>query len=152
MSIAPQPVSITSFGDALGLAMALADEYAFANAAALIDDDGGLVDLAIAEGIGTTIEPLIQWIITRSAGDAGEARDSAALGPVAVVMLSVRPYEVDLVREEDLRLYRLATWSAAAAGLHLLDWIETDGDLFRSYANVTCPAKAWDQDPPSIST
>ena len=143
MSIAPQPVSITSFRDALGLAMALADEYAFASAAALIDDDGGLVDLAIAEGIGTTIEPLIQWVTTR---------DAAADYPVAAVLLSVRPYEVDLVREEDLRLYRLATWSVASAGLHLLDWIETDGDLFRSYANVTCPAQAWDQDPPSMST
>ena len=142
MSIAPQPVSITSFRDALGLAMALADEYAFASAAALVDRPGNMVDLAIAEGIGTTIEPLTRWI-------ASSGHSPGADGPVAAVLLSVRPYEVDLVREEDLRLYRHAVWTVATAGLHLLDWIETDGDLFRSYANVTCPARAWDDHPPT---
>ena len=58
-------------------------------------------------------------------------------------------YEPDLVRERDLHLYRRARWSLGRAGCDLVDWIETDGDLFRSYAYLTCPAAAWAGDPPA---
>ncbi len=134
--------------------MALADEYAFANGLALIDGHGGLIDLAIVEGIGQTVEPLVRWL----ASGKPEPNEQSSRGPgrqnhggaaaMSALLLSVRPYEADLVREEDLRLYRNGGWAISAAGLHLIDWIETDGDLFRSYAYLMCPATAWPDDPP----
>ena len=68
--------------------------------------------------------------------------------PRSTLVVSVRPYEPDLARERDLHLYRRARWSLGRAGCDLVDWIETDGDLFRSYAYLTCPARAWAGDPP----
>ncbi|MEM9653082.1 MAG: hypothetical protein AAGA65_13360 [Actinomycetota bacterium] len=65
-----------------------------------------------------------------------------------VVLFTVGPVEPDLIREADLRLFRQAGWILGVAGADLLDWIETDGDVVRSYASVTCPALAWADDPP----
>ncbi len=176
---------IVTFRDALGFAMELADEYAFVSAAALLDRTGALLDLAIVEGIGQSIDPVVDWAIgidpatgrqqpDRSMGPApprpgnhgratGRAPDGA-LGriahqpigagawsgwPVAVILVSVRPYDVGVIREDDLVRYRRARWAISGAGAHLSDWIETDGDLFRSYAYLTCPAEAWPHDPPT---
>ncbi len=143
MSPAADNTSIITFRDALGLAMELADDYAFVNAAAIVDHGGNLVDLIVAEGIGRTIDPVIGWLC-----EPPPPRNRGR--PIAqTLVVSVRPFEADVVREQDLRLYRSARWTLAAAGIELIDWIETDGDLFRSYAYVTCPARAWERDPPA---
>ncbi len=137
-----QPVEslvVASFRDALGLAMEMADEYAFVNAGVLLDASGAVTEIVLAEGIGRTIEPVTGWLI--------EAADSWP-DSARVLLVSVRPFEMDVVREQDLRRYRTAGWAIAGAGGHLIDWIETDGDLFRSYAYVTCPAVAWHGDRP----
>jgi hypothetical protein len=135
----PLPPSINAFRDALGFAMALADEYAFTNAAVLLAGDGRPIDLAVADGIGGSIEPVVAW----AAGSSWWTQP-----PRSSLVFSIRPYEPDLVRERDLRRYRHARWSLAQAGCDLLDWIETDGDLFRSYAYLISPAEAWSDDPP----
>ena len=135
----PIPGTIISFRDAVGVAMELADEFAFANAAAILDERGHLLDMAVVEGIGRTIEPVVEWA---TGIDGWHTRINR------ILLISIRPYEVDIVREADLRLYRRAGWAISAAGARLIDWIETDGDLVRSYAYVTCPAQAWLDDPP----
>lgn len=127
---------ISSFRDALGLAMLLADEYAFVNAAAVLDPAGTVTTIGLADGIGQSVEQLLGWCAARPAPE-----------PSQVLLLTVRPYEHDVVAERDLDLYRRARWKLAGAGFGLADWIETDGDLFRSYAYLTCPAHAWPQDP-----
>ncbi len=124
--------------------MELADEYAFVNAAAILDGDRRLHDLIVAEGIGRTIEPVVGWLTDA----VGLRFTDQRLGSVGVVLVTVRPFDVDIVREQDLHLYRRAGWAIAECEAHLIDWIETDGDCFRSYAYVTCPAKAWEYDPP----
>lgn len=137
-----QPVGtfvVSSFRDALGLAMELADEYAFVNAGVVLTDSGVVTDIVLAEGIGRTIEPVTRWLIEA----AGYWPETTKL-----LLLSVRPFDVDVIREDDLRRYRAASWGVAGAGGDLIDWIETDGDLFRSYAYVTCPANAWNGDRP----
>lgn len=155
----PGQDSVATFRDAVGLAMAIADEYAFANVAALISGGqqhgspppGTVLDSIVAEGIGGTIQPLVAWAAAASQRQPahGRSRPGEPTPPIDVLLLSIRPYEVDIVRERDLRLFRQARWATAAAGLNLVDWIETDGDLFRSYAYVTCPAEAWADDPPT---
>lgn len=138
---------VNTFRDALGVAMALADDYAFANAAVLIEPDGQVHDIGVVDGVGTTIDEVIGWIC--HALERAAAAPVHGPGPVAgVLVISVRPFEADIVREADLFRFRAASWSVARAGASLLDWIETDGDLFRSYAYTTCPAAAWPHDPP----
>jgi hypothetical protein len=119
--------------------MEFADDYAFVNAGAVLDETGNVVDIVMAEGIGQSIEPVARWLV-----------DGHRCWPQAptVLLVSVRPFEVDVVREQDLLRYRHAGWAIAAAGGQLIDWIETDGDLFRSYAYVTCPGDAWPNDGP----
>lgn len=142
--------SIATFRDALGLAMGLADDYAFVNAAILLDRRRLVRGVTMAEGIGQSIAPLVARIRARH----GAHRFGGAAGAVtpdsvtAAVFISVRPFEVDIVRESDLERFRRARWAMVDVGVDLIDWIETDGDLFRSYAYVTCPGRAWPDDPP----
>ena len=139
------PVAVPTFRDALGLAMQLADEYAFVNAAALVGGDAQVLDLAVAEGIGRSVGPLVDWLVASPAWPSPALRARAT----GVLLVTVRPFEAEVVREADLRCYRRCRWSLAMAGNPLLDWIETDGDLVRSYAYTTCPAEAWPGDPPA---
>ncbi len=136
--------SILTFRDALGMAMELAYEYAFVNAEAILDQHHRLHDLIVAEGIGRTIEPVVGWLTDA----VGLRFTDQRLGSVGVVLVTVRPFDVDVVREQDLFQYRRAGWAIAQRGAHLIDWLETDGDCCRSYAYVTCPARAWESDPP----
>jgi hypothetical protein len=135
----PSIPPITSFRDATGFALELADRYAFVSAAVLLGPGGTPIDIATAEGIDAGIEPVVAW----AAGIDGWRPP-----PLVALVISVRSVDPDVVREADIRRYRQARWSRGSAGCHLVDWIETDGDLVRSYAYLTCPAEAWSADPP----
>jgi len=136
---------INSFRDAVGFAMELADRHAFVAAAALLGPDGRPVDVvtlstAAVGGVDPEIEPVVAW----AAGVDGWMGQ-----PCRTLLVSVRPFDPEVVREADLRRYRQARWALGRSGCDLVDWIETDGDLFRSYAYLTCPAEAWSDDPPN---
>jgi len=125
--------------------MELADRHAFVAAIALLGPDGRPIDVvtlntAIVDGVAAEIEPVVAW----AAG-----LDGWRCRPCRTLLVSVRPFDPEIVREVDLRHYRHARWALAQAGCDLIDWVETDGDLFRSYAYLTCPAEAWTNDPPS---
>ncbi len=135
----PTVPAIACYRDAVGFALELADHHAFVSAIALLDATGRTIDLAVAEGLGTTIDPVVAWATGRT-GWAGS--------PTAALAVSVQPFAPEIIREVDLRRYRRANWSLAGAGCRLIDWIETDGDLVRSYAYLTCQATAWPDDPP----
>lgn len=136
----PGPGRVETFRDALGLALELADRYSLVDAAALLDPAGRTIEMAVASGLegAGSIEPVVAW----AAGAGGWSGP-----PQGVLIVSVRALDPDIVSEADLRRYRHAGWSLAGAGRRLLDWIETDGDLVRSYASLTCPAEAWADDP-----
>ncbi len=139
--MADRPVPpIRSFRDALGFALELADRHPRAAAAALLEPGGRAVELAVAPSPDASIEPVVAW----AAGSGGwDGR------PRSVLVVSIRAFDPDVVREADLRRYRRIGWSLARAGRPLADWIETDGDLVRSYAYLTHPAEAWAGDPPA---
>lgn len=138
MSKPTLPPPIVTFRDALGFAMELTSSHVEVHAALLLTRDGQPIDLGLVEGPCGTIETVTDWAV---------GLRSWARSPRRLLLASVRPFDSDVVREHDLRLFRRASWSLAAAGADLLDWIETDGDLFRSYAYLTCPAHAWPTDP-----
>ncbi len=136
---------IESFRDAVGFAMELADRHAFVVAAALLGPDGRPVDVAtLSTAAVGSIEPEIEPVVAWAAG-----HDGWRCQPRRTLLVSVRPFDPEIVREVDLRRYRQARWALAHSGCDLIDWIETDGDLFRSYAYLTCPAEAWSDDPPT---
>ncbi len=138
---------IESFRDAVGFAMELADRHAFVAAIALLGPDGRPIDVVTVNtatvgpfgAAGAEIEPVVAW----AAG-----LDGWRCQPCRALLVSVRAFDPEIVREQDLHHYRQARWSLARSWCDLIDWIETDGDLFRSYAYLTCPAEAWTNDPP----
>ncbi len=160
MTIEP-PKSINSFRDAVGLALRVADEFAFANAVAVLDADGSCRSLAMTSGIGASAEPLLRWLTTDDRVwlpakrpprrvDGTDPIERSALGPVPASLLVVSVGELDpsVIRECDLERYRRAQRTAGRRGLRLLDWMATDGDAVRSYAYLVDPIGAWPADPP----
>ena len=141
----PHVAPIESFRDAVGFALELADRHAFIAAAVLLGSDGRPLDMATSNGLGAGIEPVVAW--AAGIGDP-PGRRRGTVRPRRALLVSVRSFDPETIREADLRRYREARWSFARTGCDLIDWIETDGDLFRSYAYVTCPAGAWWSDPP----
>ncbi len=137
--------TITCFRDALGLAMELSDDYAFANAGIMLNSQGRVVDGVITDDVGISIRPVVQQIVDR--------QRHRGLSPPYVansaVLLSIRPVDGPIVREHHLADFRWASGQIAAVGGRLADWIETDGDVFRSYAYLVYPASAWVDDSPS---
>lgn len=151
----PDAGTLSGFRDGLGLVMQLADEYAFISAGVLLDGPGNIVDVITTQGIGQPVGPLVGRVCIALDGSKEPPVDGSRSGSGGtsrsverVVLLTVRPFDADVIREADLNLFRRARWAIGVAGAELLDWIETDGDLFRSYAYVTCPALAWPDDPP----
>lgn len=131
---------IRSFRDALGAALGLAADRDRAMAAVILDRAGRAVaETVVTDAETSSIEAILAWAVDRG----GWRRPDRS-----VLVVSVRPVDPARIHEVDLGRFRLARWTLARAGLGLLDWIETDGDLARSYAHLAAPAEAWPDDPP----
>jgi len=134
MSIVPMPDSIHSFRDALGLALELSDEFAFAHAALVLSPDRRCVDFEIFTAIVDNLAELLGWL-----SSCFEQKVDAAL----VLLISVRSVDGWSIYERDLSNFRFARTTVSGYGGSLLDWIETDGELVRSYAYLVNPNTAW---------
>lgn len=134
MSIVPVPDSIRSFRDALGLALELGDEFAFAHAALVLSADRRCVDFEVFTSIVDNLSKVLSWL-----SDRFERRTDSSL----VLLISIRSVDGWSIYEHDLSDFRFARATISGFGGHLLDWIETDGELVRSYAYVVNPNTAW---------
>lgn len=134
MSIVPLPHSIHSFRDALGLALELSDEFAFAHAALVLTPDRRCVDFEVFTAIGDNLSEVLSWL----SGRVERYVDSAL-----VLLISIRSVDGCSIYEQDLSNFRLARTTISGYGGSLLDWIETDGELVRSYAYLVNPNTAW---------
>ena len=137
MSIIPIPTTISSFRDALGIALELSDEFAFAQAAAVVDPSDRCVDFAVFTEVGDGLVPSLGWLSTRASGHPPLSR---------VVLYSVRSVDGLIIAEIDLAEYRFAAVTIGRMGANLVDWIETDGEMVRSYAYLTTPQTQWAMD------
>lgn len=122
----PPDLRLVTFRDALGLAMWLADRHVRLNAIVLIDQNRRPIAVVCTDGDGVLGCP----------------------AAANTLLITVGPMNVDVIHEADLARYRRWGWTMAEVGAPLIDWIETDGDEFRSFAYATCPASAWPDDPP----
>ena len=134
MSIVPVPESIRSFRDALGLALELSDEFAFAHAAVVLSCERRCLDLGVFTAIDDNLPELLGWLSERF-----QRQPQAE----TVLLISVRSVDAWLVYERDLGNYRFARATITEFGGRLLDWIETDGELVRSYAHLANPNTEW---------
>lgn len=134
----PHPVTVPSFRDAVGLALELGDEYAFAFVAVLLDEHRRQLDRRVFDVVGVGLTSVLAWCLSQAAG---------LRQPVNVLLLTVRSVEPDVVREHDLAQYRRAERTLTGTTAGLLDWIETDGELIRSFAYLIHPDTAWIADP-----
>lgn len=134
MAIVPVPFTISSFRDALGLAFELSDEFAFAQAAVLIDRQRRCVDFGVFTEVGQGLTPALGWLSRR----VDHHRPS-----LRALFISVRSVNGLIVAEHDLAEFRFAVHTAAQMGVSVIDWLETDGELVRSYAYLTNPNTVW---------
>ena len=138
MSHPDHPATVSCFRDAVGLALQLSEDYAYAQVAVLLDDDGTGLDRRVFDGVGVGLMPVLAWCLSTAAGIGR---------PIDVLLLTARSIEPGVVREQDLAHYRRAERTLTGANLGLLDWIETDGELVRSFAYLIHPDTAWIADP-----
>jgi hypothetical protein len=138
MSHPDHPATVSCFRDAVGIALQLSEEYAYAQVAVLLDGDGSPLDRRVFDAVGVGLMPVLAWCLS-TAADLDP--------PIDVLLLTARSIEPALVREQDLAQYRRAERTLTGANLGLLDWIETDGELVRSFAYLIHPDTAWITDP-----
>ncbi len=134
MSIVPVPQSITSFRDALGLALELSDEFAYAHAVVILAPDRRCVELQLFTGIVDNLGVMLGWLSSRLV---------RGYAPVPVLLISVRSVDGWSVYERDLNDFRFARATIGELGGELVDWLETDGELVRSFAHLVDPGSAW---------
>lgn len=137
MSIVPIPSAVTSFRDALGIALELSEEFAYTQAVVVIDDAGRCIDFNLFGRIGQGLMTMLSWISSRS---------SAYPPGSGVVLISVRSVDGPIIWEQDIADYRFARQALQRVGVSVVDWIETDGELVRSYAYIVNPNTSWSID------
>lgn len=134
MPIVPVPSTVAEFRDALGLAFELSDEFAFAQAVVTTDHLHRCIDFAVFTEIGDGLAPTLNWLSDRIGHRPRPRR---------VLLISIRSIDGIIVAERDLAEFRFAQQAVDRLGARLIDWIETDGELVRSYAYLANPHTTW---------
>lgn len=120
----PAPdINITSFADALAEAGALVEEFGRAFAGFVVDSAGHVIGGWALTGDHNEIEDVALLVL---------AGDPPAPGTGVLLMSADREGDVTGWQEEDELKWRSLSRVLAARGFHLWDWIQADGDAFRS--------------------
>lgn len=116
------PRLIESFVEAAYAALDLRDRHACAHVAALLDDDGYVVDFHPFVGPDHSVESALHWADCMITNYPEIQR---------MILLSAVANEVLTLRETDLDLFRRAR-RAYEPEVEVVDWILTDGEHIRS--------------------
>jgi hypothetical protein len=135
--MSPRTRAIHHFADAVCAALGLQELYGRYAAAALLDDDGAVVDMRPFSGDRACVACAIEWAI--NGDDDDEAR--------RIVLLSGEGDSVRHAREDDIRFYQDVREQLDRHGFELVDWVQTDGDLIRSLTFTCDTDPNWDDDP-----
>jgi hypothetical protein len=129
---------IRSLREALATAMGLADDFAYAQAMALLDRRGRTLELILfTDPQRHTPDDAIGWAGCRIFDLSTAQR---------LVLLSIG-VTTDL-SDDDVAWFVQRRARFAEVDVDLVDWIRTDGDSFRSVAYAIDPDHAWASDPP----
>jgi hypothetical protein len=120
--------AINDFADAASAAVGLHELYGSFAAAALLDDDGTILDMRPFAGDDTCIVCALEWALD-VADDWHNAQE--------IVLLSGTSQSLRDAREDDIRMYQGLREEIATYDMELIDWIQTDGSDIRSLT-FTC--------------
>ncbi len=134
MTAVPLPDSPIQPADAIGIALELCEHYLFVQSAILLDEDLYCRDVITMASTADT-----PWHSHLDARTITTRLLSSAFQPstCAVVAITVGVVDSEVLYEADLEHYRATMSLAGACGIKLLDWLATDGDIVRSYAEIT---------------
>lgn len=127
-------IHIQGFADALVAAGGLYARFHHCHAAALLDDDGAVLDLTAFASARHSIDDSLDWARCMVLNEPRATR---------LVLLSVLRDGVEEVQEAHLATFRQAREVFGGDGVEILDWIQTDGEQFRSLA-FTAGLHTWD--------
>ncbi len=130
---------ITQFAEAVHVAVGLHELYGRFAAAALLDDDGTILDMRPFSGDDTCVVCALEWALN-VADDWQHAH--------RVVLLSAASGSLHECREDDIRMYQSLSDVLDEHGIELVDWIQTDGVDVRSLTFTCDVTPRWD-DPPA---
>jgi hypothetical protein len=127
------PLAIRSFGDAVAEAIVIQEHFGYGHAAAILDDDGVVLDLAAFTAKRHSIDDALDWANCMVLNEPRTTR---------MVLLSAVRKRVRELREADLDILRRARAVFGEQGVEIVDWIQTDGKDIRSLA-LTAGVGAW---------
>jgi hypothetical protein len=127
--------AIHQFAEAAYVAFGLYELYGRFAAAALLDDDGTILDMRPFSGDDTCVVCALEWAL-----DVADDWHSAH----RVVLLSGMPGSLRDPREDDIRMYQSLLDALDDHDVDLLDWIQTDGNDVRSLTFTCDVVPNWD--------
>ncbi len=127
--------AIHQFAEAAYAAVGLYELYGRFAAAALLDDDGTILDMRPFTGDDTCVVCALEWALN-VADDWMSAH--------RVVLLSGSPSSLRDPREDDIRMYQSLRDALDDHDVDLLDWIQTDGNEVRSLTFTSDVVPNWD--------
>jgi hypothetical protein len=130
--------AINQFAEAVYAAIGLYELYGWFAAAALLDDDGTILDMRPFAGDDTCVVCALEWALN-VAGDWHSAH--------RVVVLSGTPGSLRDPREDDIRMYQSLRDALDDHDLELIDWIQTDGADVRSLTFTCDVVPNWGDEP-----
>ncbi|MGQ0802620.1 MAG: hypothetical protein ACT4PI_01970 [Actinomycetota bacterium] len=125
-----EPLVIKGFADAVGAAMGIKDRFGHGHGAALLDDDGVVLDLTLFTADEHTVDTALGWAYCFVLNHPHTRR---------LVLLSAVRDSVRTPREDVLAVLRRARDEFAHCGVEIVDWIQSDGDDIRSVAFTAEP-------------
>lgn len=137
--MSPRTPVITHFAEAVHTAVGLQDLYGEFAAAALLDDDGTILEMRPFSGDDTCVVCAVEWAV--NVADDWQCAER-------VVLLSSASGPLRECREDDVRLYQRLHDALDVHGIELVDWIQTDGDDIRSLTYTCDLAPTWDDQVP----
>ncbi len=134
MTAVPVPDWPIRPADAVGIALELCEHHLFLQSAILLDDDLLCRDIITLSSVADT-----PWHSHLDARTITTGLLNAAFRPStrSMVAITIGVVDTDVLYEGDLQHYRATSALADVCGVRLLDWIVTDGDVVRSYADIT---------------
>ena len=124
---------ILTFADACSALMALEERFRTAHVAAALDPEGRVLDMTAFTSQAQSIYDALDWASCLTANDPRVRR---------LVLLSLVREGVLEIRESDLALLRQAQSVFGRDGIEVVDWLQYDGELFRSLA-ITAGQEPW---------
>jgi hypothetical protein len=127
-------LAIRSYAEAVAAAMGMSERYGYGHAAAALDAHGSLIDLTVFHEPHQTIYDALFYAHGLMLFDPSVTR---------LVLLSALRRDVSGVKERDIETLRGAQRLFGESGVEIVDWVQTDGSLFRSVGVTTEHQGVW---------